>query len=888
MLVFRAMRARVWLAIAAALVLSPVRVQPRQPARTAAPEPRIVRLWADRAPGAIGDLDEDTPTLTVYLPPAATAARRPTTAVIIAPGGSYRSLSMIKEGREPAELLNSLGIAAFVLKYRLGPRYHHPVQLGDAQRAIRLVRARAGEWGIAPDRIGIFGFSAGGHLASTASTRFDGGRADATDPIERAGSRPDFAILAYPVISFVEPWTHQGSKTNLLGDAPDPALARSLSSETHVDAATPPTFIYQTNADQTVPAENSAAYFLALRKAGVPAELHVFKDGPHGTGLGRQDPALAEWPALLANWLRATGFLKTEHGPLRSDQAVRGWTILSDSEADAREVTNAARRYSINHLQLSHQIVEDLRQIREPKRQAVVRRLIDHAHVAGVQEVVLWDHALYELDYYPAEFRTGPNKTIDLDNPKFWAWLKDDYRHLLDLVPEADGLVLTFIETGARAERQHSTTLKTAQERLAAVVNAVADVVIGERKLALYARTFSYTRQEYQNIAGAIARISRPDVRLMMKETPHDFFLTHPDDFLAGTIDRPTIIEFDTGAEFNGQGVIANTWPQHILTRAGSLLHRPHVIGYVARTDRYGATRIVGRPSEINLLALKRYAEDPKVTADAVYADFIAARYGRDAVPLVTAAFRNAFDIVTSTLYTLGTNTANHSALDYDPYASSYARSVSGRWVDPPIVSVGHDVNRSLHYWKDIVDYLAPAWAKTAKGSPQLDEDPAILANGWLQAGDRIDAEHFDWVVREKAFGVRQAEASLQSVEQARPLLQAADYQDLRDYFARTLLTARVHRAVAAAYFGFRVYARGEAFRTPLQMRLTREALTEIPALAREIRDYPVKPPVGQWNWAADADAAMRYYDAIVRTGWPRETHGVVNAYAGLTFPLAR
>jgi hypothetical protein len=155
-----------------------------------------------------------------------------------------------------------------------------------------------------------------------------------------------------------------------------------------------------------------------------------------------------------------------------------------------------------------------------------------------------------------------------------------------------------------------------------------------------------------------------------------------------------------------------------------------------------------------------------------------------------------------------------------------------------------------------------------------------------LRAGDRVDAEHFEWVVREKAFGVRLAEASLQSVEQARPLLLSADYQDLHHHFARTLLTARVHRAVAAAYFGFRVYARGEAFRTPQQMRLTRDALTEIPALAREIRDYPAKPPAGQWNWAADADAAMRYYDAIVRTGWPRETHGVMNAYGGLKFPI--
>jgi acetyl esterase/lipase len=195
-----------------------------------------------------------------------------------------------------------------VLKYRLGPKYHHPVQLGDAQRAIRLVRARANQWSIAPDRIGMFGFSAGGHLASAASTHVDAGRAQAVDPIDRVSSRLNFAVLAYPVISFIEPWTHQGSKTNLLGETPDPQLARTLSSDTQVTSATPPTFIYHTNADTAVPVENSVSYYLALRKAGVPAELHVFKDGAHGTGLGQQDPALAVWPTLLANWLRASGF----------------------------------------------------------------------------------------------------------------------------------------------------------------------------------------------------------------------------------------------------------------------------------------------------------------------------------------------------------------------------------------------------------------------------------------------------------------------------------------------------------------------------------------------------------------------------------------------------
>lgn len=279
-------------------------------AQTPAPllqDPQTIPLWQGRAPGAQGDAAEDIPTLTIYMPPSTTG---PMTAVIVAPGGGYRALSMNKEGRAPANYLNALGIAAFVLKYRLGPKYHHPVELGDVQRAIRMLRSRAAEWHLDPARIGVMGFSAGGHLASTASTHFDKGNATAADPIDRAGSRPDFAVLGYPVITLIEPWTHQGSKTSLLGDNPDPALARSLSTETQVTAQTPPTFLFHTNADTTVPVENSVYYFLALRKAGVPAEMHIFKDGAHGAGLAMQDPALSEWPTVLANWLRASGFLK--------------------------------------------------------------------------------------------------------------------------------------------------------------------------------------------------------------------------------------------------------------------------------------------------------------------------------------------------------------------------------------------------------------------------------------------------------------------------------------------------------------------------------------------------------------------------------------------------
>jgi acetyl esterase/lipase len=270
-----------------------------------APKPEL--LWPAGAPGAQGMADEDKPTLAPYVVPEGRATG---TAVIVCPGGGYQHLSMDKEGEQPARWFNSIGVTAFVLKYRLGPKYHHPNELMDAQHAIRTVRARAAEFGVRPDRIGIMGFSAGGHLAATAGTHFDDGNASATDPIERVSSRPDFLVLCYPVMTFTEPHVHHGSLHALLGENPDPKLVTELSNELQVTAKTPPAFLFHTTEDRTVPVENSVMFYLALRKAGVPAEMHIYERGPHGVGLAPTDEALSSWPARLADWMRIRGLLK--------------------------------------------------------------------------------------------------------------------------------------------------------------------------------------------------------------------------------------------------------------------------------------------------------------------------------------------------------------------------------------------------------------------------------------------------------------------------------------------------------------------------------------------------------------------------------------------------
>ena len=263
---------------------------------------RTELLWPNGAPGAVGSEDIDKPTLTVYLAPSQGATGM---GVVICPGGGYQGLAMDHEGRQIAEWLNSMGIAAFLLKYRLGPRYHHPAMLLDAQRALRIARSRAAEFRVASNQIGVWGFSAGGHLASTLATHFDPGDPKAADPVDRVSCRPDFAILAYPVISFTTEYVESGSRENLLGKNPDPKLVEFLSNEKQVTKDTPPTFLFHTDADDGVPPENSVLFYLALRKAGVPAELHIYQRGPHGVGLASTDQVLSTWGDRLADWLTA-------------------------------------------------------------------------------------------------------------------------------------------------------------------------------------------------------------------------------------------------------------------------------------------------------------------------------------------------------------------------------------------------------------------------------------------------------------------------------------------------------------------------------------------------------------------------------------------------------
>jgi len=267
-----------------------------------------VLLWPAGAPGALGQEDHDKPSLTPYVPDPSRATG---SGIVICPGGGYGGLAQ-HEGRDYALWLNARGVAGFVLQYRLAPHgYKHPAMLHDAARAVRLVRSRASDWRVDPKRIGIMGSSAGGHLASTLLTHFDEGRPEAVDPVERESSRPDLGILCYAVIT-MGTHTHRGSRDNLLGQEPSSDLVTLLSNELQVTPQTPPCFVWHTGEDKGVPVENSLQFAAALRRAGVPFDLHVYEKGQHGIGLKDRPPFdhAHPWAADCLFWLKTRGFLR--------------------------------------------------------------------------------------------------------------------------------------------------------------------------------------------------------------------------------------------------------------------------------------------------------------------------------------------------------------------------------------------------------------------------------------------------------------------------------------------------------------------------------------------------------------------------------------------------
>ncbi len=278
-----------------------------------------IRLWQGNAPEAKGNGCDDVPTLSVMRPHP---GRENGSAVIVMPGGAYVWLASILEGREVGDWFAARGFTAFVLRYRVGKKYLLPVPLIDARRAVQLVRARARDYHVAPNRIGVIGFSAGGHLAALSGTQFVPGKADAEDPIERVSSRPDFVILGYPWIGGISPNTAHLTYCKLVGLLDTPGrceeFQKAYSPDLFVTKNTPPTFIYHTTDDETVPVEQALSFYEALVKAGASGEIHIFAHGSHGSGLGSGDAVLDQWPNLLESWLRSRGLLSVDANAIQN------------------------------------------------------------------------------------------------------------------------------------------------------------------------------------------------------------------------------------------------------------------------------------------------------------------------------------------------------------------------------------------------------------------------------------------------------------------------------------------------------------------------------------------------------------------------------------------
>lgn len=550
------------------------------------------------------------------------------------------------------------------------------------------------------------------------------------------------------------------------------------------------------------------------------------------------------------------------HSKSDNTKNIIGWNILSSNESEALEVIDASVKYDVNHLQLSHNIIHDLNEIKDPSKAELVNKLIKSAHDKGIQEVVVWDHALYDLDYYPEEFKSEANGKLNLDNPLFWKWIKDDYRNMLNKVPEVDGIVLTFIETGARIEEQYSDKLVTSSQKQAALIDSLASIIIDEFALKLYIRTFIYNQTELSSILKSLDLIKHPEIIVMCKETPHDFFITHPVSHWIQNIRFPVIIEFDCAHEFNGQGVVSSIFPEVHANRWEYYKSLPNVIGFSIRTDRYGTTTIIDRPSEINLFAIHSLTSDPSIGMEKIYDNFILDNYGEEVLVPVKQIFKNAPQIIMSVYYTLGLNTTNHSSLNFD-YRSIYTRHVSGRWMENPNISVDHGVNKEFHYWTDIVNHLSPARHKMMN-KKNIKEIPKVLENKWVQPIELMNEEYLSYIITEKEFGCKLAKETLgklRSIEN--DFSDSIKYSDLYNTFERTKLSSDLFLGMAKAYYGYRIFNRGESYRNTKLINTIKAGLDEIKIASETIKEYKKEYPIGQYNWKKDAEIAMEFFNEV-------------------------
>lgn len=555
---------------------------------------------------------------------------------------------------------------------------------------------------------------------------------------------------------------------------------------------------------------------------------------------------------------------KNESVKSKNKIEIRGWNILTDHTPTAYKTLKESVNYPVNQLQLSHDICHSLKDVKHQWNRNIVNGLTTKAHKLGIPEVVVWDHALYNLDYYPDRFKVNETSQINLDNPKFWRWFKQDYRKMLNKIPEVDGIVLTFMETDAGVQNQYSELLKTPEQKLAALVDSVASVVVKERNLKLYIRSFMHNCSQLSNLMNCFDLIKTKDIVVMAKETPHDFFVTHPVSTWVKDIPFPVIIEFDCAHEFNGQGIVASLFPETHLKRWQYYQTLPNVIGYSIRTDRFKNTSIIGTPAEINLYAISKSTENLEIGIDDVINDFIAEEFDSAAIKYLNPVFELAPEIILSSFYTLGLNTTNYSTLDFNS-RSIYTRHVSGCWLDNPEITIEHGVNQQFHYWSDIVNHLAPAKYKIADdtSSGELYE---VFENNWLEPEELMDSVCLSYILTEKEHGVILANQAMQIINEAKAhCVSSGNFNTVYHTFNRTLMSAKLRKAYAQVYFAQRVWNRGDEFQTDYLRELISKGVDDIVNVSEQISAYQRAGGSGQYNWKSDAQIALDLVAEVTR-----------------------
>ena len=576
--------------------------------------------------------------------------------------------------------------------------------------------------------------------------------------------------------------------------------------------------------------------------------------------------------------------------PTTDDQEryeMRGWNILSSHHSNGMRTIDTAAVYGANYIELSHyQLCHFLKDLRNEKNRSAVNTLAKEAHESGIEKVFLWDHAFYEMDYYPNKFKVpadttedfkhhakhfegGVHEQLNLDDPTFWQWVYQDYDSLLALAPGIDGITLTFIETGTYVIYQHSERLKTNGEKIAALVDSLAGYFIDQKGLDLTIRTFIYNQFEKEAILDAMQRIRHPGIRVMMKMVPHDWFMTYPYQDFVEEIPFPVIIEYDGGMEYAGENIIANPFVQYFRDAFLHYHQYDNVVGYCIRADRFEETTAVGTPGEINFYTLSSLVEDPTLTADEITTNFLRKNYGPETVQWLQPAFDSAWNGIMASMYTLGLHQANHSRLNLHRQ-NIYQTHTTGEWYRPDdqMRFVKHGVNKWYHNYKDVVNGLAFPAHKA--DTTALFRDLAwVVDSNWLVPREQFTVELFEDMLTEKQYAIDLAQQNLTMVEHALPYIKDPQIaQDLFHIFERTLLFTKERKAVLQAVFGYRLWCKDEALQTKALLQLIWEGLEQGDSLITAMENYPVHVPLGQWRWHRDREAFDYYVQSITKDGW--------------------